>query len=271
LDNTDQKESVRYTRSQALPNVELLEVRGSAVHWQVFHERYAICSNDLVAAEIRYRNETNQVCDRSTLIFEPGETHQTRRVVRPQDFQVLFLTPEILHRYSEEMEIPCHPHFRPEPNKYEQVYLSCKLLHEAILDDAAEIEQQSRLAECVGMLLTNHTERRALARLDPGKQGLLRARDYVHDQHPHSVTLDEMASIAGLSRFYFLKAFTAYYGLTPHAYQIHLRIERSLPLLRHGMSLTQVTETMGFFDQSHFIRYFKRIMGVTPGQYQGRL
>ena len=77
------------------------------------------------------------------------------------------------------------------------------------------------------------------------------------------------SAIAGLSRFHFLKAFAAQFGLPPHAYQIHLRIERSLPLLRQGMTLSHVAETMGFNDQSHFIRHFKRTMGVTPGQYKG--
>ena len=43
-----------------------------------------------------------------------------------------------------------------------------------------------------------------------------------------------------------------------------------MPLLRQGMSLTQVAETMGFNDQSHYIRHFKRVMGVTPGQYKGK-
>jgi len=71
------------------------------------------------------------------------------------------------------------------------------------------------------------------------------------------VSLDEIAAIAGLSRFHFLKAFTAQFGLPPHTYQIHLHIERSLPLLRQGMTLSHVAEMMGFNDQSHFIRHFK--------------
>jgi AraC-like DNA-binding protein len=58
--------------------------------------------------------------------------------------------------------------------------------------------------------------------------------------------------------------------LPAHTYQINLRIERSLPLLRQGMSLCRVAETMGFNDQSHFIRHFKSVMGVTLGQYKGR-
>ena len=97
----------------------------------------------------------------------------------------------------------------------------------------------------------------------------MRARDYLHDQFTHAVSLDEIAKLAGLSRFHFLKAFAAQFGLPPHSYQIHLRIERSLPLLRQGVCLSHVAEAIGFNDQSHFIRHFKRIMRVTPGRYKG--
>ncbi len=244
--------------------------RGSSRHWRVFHEQYAFCTNDVVAADIRYRRRSNRIANGSTLLFEPGETHETHRVDRPQDFQVLFFTPETMQQYCEEMEIAGQLHFKPAPNVDEAVFVSCKRLHEAILEEASVIELQSRMAECVGTLLTSHAEQQVPEMVSPGRQTLLRVRDFLFEEYAHAISLDEIAAIAGLSRFHFLKAFTAQFGLTPHAYQIHLRIERSLPLLRQGMSLTQVAETMGFNDQSHYIRHFKRIMGVTPGQYKGK-
>lgn len=270
LGNTNKKEIVCFARTPALPGVELLMAHGSSHQWKVYHERYAICTSDAAAAEIRYRKNSHTVGDRSTLLFEPGETHETHRVAKPQEFQVLFLTPDTMQKFSEEMNIPGQPHFNPAPVIDEQFYSSCKRLHAAIIDDEAVIEQQTRLTECVGMLLSCHAEKRVPTMPNSGKQPLLRARDFLHDQLAQSVSLDEITAIAGLSLFHFLKAFTAHFGLPPHTYQIHLRIERSLPLLRQCMSLSRVAETMGFNDQSHFIRHFKRTMGVTPGQYKGR-
>jgi AraC-like DNA-binding protein len=271
LGNTNNNESVSYARSPVLPGVELMTARSSSHHWRVFHEQYALCSNDVVAAEIRYRKNLHRIVDRSISLFEPGETHETHRVAKPQDFQVLFLMPDTMQKYSEEMDIPGQPHFKPIPDINEQLYSSCKHLHTAIINDAPAIEQQSRLAECVGMLLSNHAEKRVPNMLDSGKQALFRARDYLHDQYAQSVSLDEIAAISGLSRFHFLKVFSAQFGLPPHIYQICLRIERSLPLLRQGISAPQIAETLGFYDQSHFIRNFKRTMGVTPGNYQGKV
>jgi AraC-like DNA-binding protein len=270
LDNANRKSSVRFARTTALPGVELMTAHANSHAWRVYHEQYAVCTGDTAAADIRYRRRSHRIIDRSTLLFEPGETHETLRVTRPQDFQVIFLTPGTIRRYSEEMEMHGQPHFKPAPNIDEQVFLSFKRLHAAILEDETEIEQQSRLAECVGMLLTSHAEQRVPLMPSPGKLPLLSARDFLHDRYADSVSLEEIAAIAGLSRFHFLKVFTELFGLTPHAYQICLRIERSLPLLRQGMSLAHIAETMGFYDQSHFIRHFKRTMGVTPRQYQER-
>ncbi|MGB9093403.1 MAG: AraC family transcriptional regulator [Gallionella sp.] len=268
--NNHENELIEFARSAALPGVELMMASGSTRQWRVFHEQYAFCTNEAVAADKRYRRRSHRITDSSTTLFEPGETHETLRVSKPQDFQVLFITPETMRQYGEEMEIAGQLHFKPAPNIDAVVFQSCKRLHAAILEEASDIELQSRLAECIGTLLNHHGEQRVPEMASPGRQPLLRARDLLFEQYAHAISLDEIAAIAGLSRFHFLKAFTAQFGLTPHAYQIHLRIERSLPLLRQGMSLTQVAETMGFNDQSHYIRHFKRIMGVTPGQYKGK-
>ena len=101
----DNNEIVSYARPRVLPGVELMTARSSSHHWRVFHEQYAVCANDVVAAEIRYRKSSHRITDGSISLFEPGETHETHRVARPQDFQVLFLTPDTMQQFSEEMDI----------------------------------------------------------------------------------------------------------------------------------------------------------------------
>jgi AraC-like DNA-binding protein len=70
-----------------------------------------------------------------------------------------------------------------------------------------------------------------------------------------------------VSRFHLVHAFTSEVGLPPHAYQIHLRIRRSRALLAAGMPLGGIAADLGFADQSHFGRHFRRVVGVTPGAY----
>ena len=64
-----------------------------------------------------------------------------------------------------------------------------------------------------------------------------------------------------------MRTFTQQFGLPPHAYLLQARIKKARTLLRTGMPRAEVAAAVGFADQSHFARHFKKIMGVTPSQY----
>ena len=83
-----------------------------------------------------------------------------------------------------------------------------------------------------------------------------------------TLRLDELAALAGMSRYRLLRAFRAVYGMTPHAWQIDRRIVRARHLLDAGMSLAETALALGFADQSHFQRAFKQRVAATPGEYR---
>jgi len=82
------------------------------------------------------------------------------------------------------------------------------------------------------------------------------------------VSLAEMASMAGLSRFHFLRAFTRAYGVTPYAYSINQRVMAARRLLIEGRPISMAALEAGFADQAHLTRIFLRTIGVTPGEYR---
>lgn len=94
-----------------------------------------------------------------------------------------------------------------------------------------------------------------------------RAREYLHANVGASVSLDELASVSGLGRFQIMRAFARHLGRTPHAYLRHLRLTRSLLLLREGTPTIEVATQLGFADQSHFTRAFREEFGVTPARF----
>jgi len=58
-------------------------------------------------------------------------------------------------------------------------------------------------------------------------------------------------------------------GISPHKWQLNLRIERAQDLLREGAaSLAEISLATGFTEQSHFSRVFKEVVGVPPGTWQ---
>ena len=75
---------------------------------------------------------------------------------------------------------------------------------------------------------------------------------------------------AHLSVYHFARQFKATTGLPPHQYVIARRVERSKQLLHAGtdLSLAEVAACAGFSDQSQFSQHFKRLVGVTPGQFR---
>ena len=79
-----------------------------------------------------------------------------------------------------------------------------------------------------------------------------------------------MAAVAHLSPYHFARQFKAASGLPPHQYVIMRRVERAKQLLQAGteLSLAEVAAHAGFSDQSQFSHHFKRLVGVTPGQFQ---
>jgi AraC family transcriptional regulator len=79
-----------------------------------------------------------------------------------------------------------------------------------------------------------------------------------------------MAAVVGLNPYHFARQFKAATGMPPHQYVIARRVERAKQLLQAGtaVSLTEVSLRAGFSDQSQFTRHFKRLVGVTPGQFQ---
>ena len=96
-------------------------------------------------------------------------------------------------------------------------------------------------------------------------------RDYIHQHLGESVSLDDLASEIGLSRFHFARRFRATTGTPPHQFLLRKRVERARMLLERTESpLLDIACTCGFADQSHMTREFKKRVGVTPGRYRSR-
>ncbi|PSN14729.1 AraC family transcriptional regulator [filamentous cyanobacterium CCT1] len=92
---------------------------------------------------------------------------------------------------------------------------------------------------------------------------------YVEAHLHQELTLVELAAIAHLSPAYFARLFKQSEGVTPHQYILQRRVERAQFWLRHSpLSLAEIAARVGFCDQSHLTRWFKRLTGATPTQFR---
>jgi AraC family transcriptional regulator len=100
------------------------------------------------------------------------------------------------------------------------------------------------------------------------KVKLQQAIDFIQSHLTEKLSLEIIATELGISSYYFCHLFKISTGISPYQYLIQCRIERAKEfLLRGQMSTAQVAVEVGFSDQSHFIRHFKRIAGVTPKHF----
>ncbi|MCP3367996.1 helix-turn-helix domain-containing protein [Bradyrhizobium cajani] len=101
------------------------------------------------------------------------------------------------------------------------------------------------------------------------KWRLKRVLQYVDENLSGKVTLQHLATVAGLSRMHFAAQFRAAVGMRPHEYLLKRRIERAQDLLKRAdVSLVDIALTVGFQTQAHFTTVFKRFAGDTPYQWR---
>lgn len=98
--------------------------------------------------------------------------------------------------------------------------------------------------------------------------GIERALVYLGKHYAEAIHLRELADVACISKFHFVRRFTATLGITPHRYQLLLRLSQAKAMLREGAGITQIAHGVGFADHSHLNRSFRTLLGTTPTQYQ---
>lgn len=97
---------------------------------------------------------------------------------------------------------------------------------------------------------------------------LQRVMDVLQQAEAPMWSLEALANLAGLSRYQLIRLFRNGTGMTPHAWQINIRINQARQWLQAGWTLTDIAYRLGFADQSHFQRVFKAHTGITPGGYR---
>lgn len=105
--------------------------------------------------------------------------------------------------------------------------------------------------------------------LDPRR--LKRVLDYIEANLREQISIEELASVANLSRFHFSRKFKAALGQSPSGYLSRLRLEHAKVMLTQGASISDIAFDCCFSSESNFVRSFRRATGLTPGRYRATL
>ena len=98
---------------------------------------------------------------------------------------------------------------------------------------------------------------------------LQRVTDYINAYLDRDLSLKELSSLVQMSPHYFSQLFKSSTGTTPHQYVIRCRIDRAKKLIvQNKLPLAEIATKVGFADQSHLHRHFKKLVGVTPRTFK---
>jgi len=262
---------VSFLRRSELPGLELVRYPALTRGWRGIPEAYTWFT--LIpwlegAVEVHSRGVRAPCEPASVTVGEPGEPYALRpRSAMRGEFRVIRVDTPVLDAIIDEVGLRRGDYpFPRAPVRHQRHARRFAQCYDAIAT-GERLAVEQRLLTFVAGLLVGAASGASDARRSRAHGGIERARELLHARFHAQVTLDELAQAAGMDRFRFLRTFSQQLGVTPHAYQIQLRIARARRLIAANVPLAEVALAVGYSEQSALQRPFKRLVGVTPGAY----
>ena len=239
-------------------------------HW---HEEVQISAVEDGPGYLTLRGAEHAAPPGSLLLIPPGEVH-TNRHATPAGctYRTMNIRTDLVARLLGDL-----PGAEAVFSLRQPVVFDRELFRLFVATHARLEEQPSRLSSEILLLrlveeMARRTSHLRAGSQEPGERlSIQRVREYLARNFAENISLEGLSKVANLSPYYLHRTFTREVGLSPHAFQMQVRIARAKSLLTEGKPLRTVAAETGFSDQSHFTREFKRIVGLTPGAYRSDL
>jgi len=269
-----EKELVKLWRIPELPQLDLM--RATYIH-QSFarhsHEGFAVGVIENGALGFYYRGENIVAAKGAINLANPDESHTGHAAhIEGWTYRMFYMHPDELHKAAGQIA---------GRNFAMPFFQSGVILDDALAAIIRQVhvsleEPQNPLIEkeSLYLLMLSHLIRRhADAPPQPSRIGnersvSKRARDYIEAHSSEDISIHQLASIARMSPFHFIRVFYKEMGLPPHSYLLQTRVKKAKELLIQGLPIAVAALATGFTDQSHLTRHYKRIFGITPGQFR---
>ncbi len=203
----------------------------------------------------------------SIVVLEPGEMH-TGGPAAPEGYayQALYAGPDLLTDGTHGRSLP---HFREPVLQDPELATALRRAHSDLSAHPDPLEAESRLPWLLTALTRRHSTARASDDTLPGAGRIARTvRDRLADELLAPPSLATLAADLGLSRYQLLRAFRTTTGVPPYAWLAQYRVTRARALLDAGLRPAEAAALVGFADQAHLTRWFRRVLGVTPAAYR---
>jgi len=218
-------------------------------------------------APIHYRGTDQPPCVRGAInIFEPFEPVHARRSGAATSFISLLVEPCVVGEAVEHLGATRRPDGIISGHVQAALAVEMTALCAELGSGVGRAELEARAVSALERLLDSGADSRIESGAPPA--AVVRTRELILDRLAENVPMDALERACGLSRFHLVRLFRQYYRLPPHEFRIQARVALARRLLVGGVSPAAVASEVGFFDQSHLHRHFRRIVGIGPGAFQ---
>jgi AraC-like DNA-binding protein len=266
-------ETARYWQHAGVPGVDLLRARFVTHRYSRHaHETYTFALIEAGTEVFDYGGSVLRACTGAVALLNPEVVH-TGRAETPDGwaYRVLYPAADVVAGVAADLGwrrgTPSFPRtVVHDPH-------SARLLRAAHVaaEHGDRLASSSLLRGALAGLLRAHSGpglARAASRARSSPAAVRAVSGLLAERIADPPSLDDLARATGMSPFTLLRAFRDETGLPPHAYLNQLRVRRARRLLDRGVGPAAVAAAVGFADQAHLNRHFKRIVGVPPGAYQ---
>ena len=265
------REDAHYWRHGALPGVDLLRARYVTHRFSRHaHDGYVIAVVSYGVEAFHYRGALHRSGPGQVIVINPDHDH-TGHAGAPDGwaYRVMYPAVEVLRDVAAELSMPAGtPYFADAVLSDERLVRSLLTAHHAA-ERSDDLAASTLARAAFGQLLRRHASPPPARAVPSAGQAAVRlAREILHERLTAPPSLEDLAAAVGARPFPLLRAFKQATGLPPHAYLNTVRVRQARRLLDAGVPPARVAAEVGFADQAHLTRHFKRVVGVTPGAYQ---
>ncbi|MGI5140465.1 MULTISPECIES: AraC family transcriptional regulator [unclassified Streptomyces] len=265
------REQAHWTRAhlgRCGPSLDLLTARFDQHRYAPHaHDEYTIGVCTGGSEVIDYRGGHIRTGPGTIVVLDPGEMHTGAPATATDGYayRALYAEPSLLA----DGILGGLPHFREPVVDDPELVAALRATHTQLSVCPDPLEAESRLPWLLTALARRHSTARALDDAIPGAASIAHAvRDRLADELVTPPSLADLAAGLGLSRYQLLRAFRTTMGVPPYAWLAQHRVNRARTLLEAGLRPAEVAALVGFADQAHLTRWFRRVLGVTPAAYR---
>ncbi|MDB5984135.1 MAG: DNA-binding protein AraC-type [Pseudomonas sp.] len=237
------------------------------------HDRYAIGVIVHGVEKLYYRGAHDLGTAGSVVTITPGEIHDGRTVTEDGwMYRMLYIDPDYLNRvvfngrFSDGYIHLFRDALTVDP-QLAHTFLSC---HRHIEVCATALERETALIELLAHVFQRNDL--DLTASHPREHEVVkRLKRRLDEEFDQNLSLTDLGASVGMDPLYLIRVFKNEVGTSPHSYMIQRRVAHAQKLLRSGMAISDVSLACGFFDQSHLNRAFKKVVGLTPGNFRTAL